>query len=189
MAAPPNPSAQLVYDAARQLLSGSIPPNPWFHMLAYSGGSRGHKPVSPALAAKYLHNQAATLSSHFANTPTREDSKGRYLQRGGTLPAGHYRCEYIAYHPSFGERVRPHTMADAKAIHSPFSPHPIPHFRNDDFFIHGSGPKGSDGCIVPANESERHRLNRAVKEFPGTVILEVKNVSYLLPAELEGQLA
>lgn len=183
----PAQTAQLVYDAAQELLSGIIGNDPPFIMKAYSGGSRGHKAgVSAKLSARYLHDQAATLSSHFANTI---EDHGRYKQRGGTLPAGHYSCHYVACHHAFGDCIQLLRATDARAIHSQFSPHPIPHFRHDDFFIHGSGPKGSDGCIVPANDRERRRLNRAIKDFPGKVVLLVKNVAYQLPAELEGQFA
>ena len=52
--------------------------------------------------------------------------------------------------------------------------------------MHGIGPKGSDGCSIPA---ERRRLNAAVKNFPGTAILRVTGVAYLLPAERGGQYA
>jgi hypothetical protein len=180
---------QLTYDAALELLSGIIGKESPFHLKAFSGGSRGHQPgVSAKLAAEYLHYQAATLSSRFANTPEITEH-GRYKQRGGTLPAGHYACRYIAHHPSFGECIQLIRSTDARAIHSPFSPKPIPHFRHDDFFIHGSGPKGSDGCIVSQNHSERLRLNRAVRDFHGKVVLLVKNVAYQLPAEIEGQYA
>ncbi len=182
-------TAQLVYDAVQELLSGIIGKEPHFYMKAYSGGSRGHKAgVSAKLASNYLYDQATTLSSHLANTPTIED-RGHYKQRGGTLPAGHYSCYYIAHHHIFGECIQLLMATDARSIHSPFSPHPIPDYRHDDFFIHGSGPKGSDGCIVPAHDLERQRLNRAVKDFPGRVVLLVKNVVYQLPAELDGQFA
>jgi hypothetical protein len=189
MAQPPPQTAQLVYDAAQELLSGAIGKEKPFNIKAYSGGSRGHKAVKPAVAVKYLHNQAATLPSRFANTPEITEKKGNYLQRGGTLPAGHYTCHYLSHHHIFGECIRLDRQADAKAIHSPFSPFPIPHGRGNDFFIHGSGPKGSDGCIVPALDADRRRLNHAVKTFSGKVVLLVKHVSYRLPAELEGQLA
>ena len=65
---------------------------------------------------------------------------------------------------------------------------PDPAWRGG-FFIHGSGRKGSDGCIVLANEHERQRLNAAVKDFAGVVVLHVTHVGYMLPAELGGQLA
>ena len=182
-------SAQLVYDAAEEVLSGKIGKEPQFYMKAYSGGSRGHiAGVGAKLAAQYLYGEARTLSSRFANTPRVEDH-GRYKRRGGTLPAGHYSCHYVAHHHSFGECIQLLRATDARAIQSQFSPHLIPHYRDDDFFIHGSGPKGSDGCIVPADYPERHRLNRAVKGFSGRVVLLVKNVAYQLPAELEGQFA
>ena len=182
-------TAQLVYDGAQEVLLGRLGQGPLFNMKAFSGGSRGHKAgVDTKLAAKYLHNQATLLSSRFANTPTLKEG-GHYRQRGGTLPAGRYSCHYIAQHPLFGECIQLVRTTDARAIYSPFSPRPIPHFRDDDFFIHGSGPKGSDGCIVPANDLERQRLNRAVKDCDGLVVLQVKNVAYQLPAELEGQFA
>ena len=182
-------SAELVYDAAQELLSGIIGRD-HFVVRAYSGGSRGHQAVTPHLAAKYLHREAGTLSSRLATTPQLEDTRGRYIQRGGTLPPGHYDCKYMADHPKFhGGCIRLSRQADAKAIRSPFSPHPIPHGRKDDFFIHGSAEKGSDGCIVLTNHAVRHQLNQAVKRFQGKVVLYVKNVSYLLPAELGGQIA
>jgi len=187
MAAVPTQTAQLTYDAAQELLLVKIGNVPYF-MKAYSGGSRGHKiHVTKKQAADYRHEQAGLLASHFTNTPRIQDQEGHYLQRGGTLPEGHYTCHYHKHYSHFGECIQLLRCADAKAIYSPFSPHPIPHHRGNDFFIHGSGPKGSDGCIVPANEAERYRLNQLVKNCSGKVILLVKNVSYLLPAELEGQ--
>jgi hypothetical protein len=183
-------TANLVYDAASEVLSGTVPGEHPFHLIAYSGGSRGHTAgVQSELAKEYLHSQAATLSSHFANTPRLLNARGKYIRRGGTLPAGHYICRYVANHPGLRECIQLLRRPDATAIHTPFYPHPLPHGRTDDFFIHGSGPKGSDGCIVPALESERRRLNSAVKNFAGAVILEVRNVSYSLPPALEHQIA
>lgn len=188
MAGPAAKIAKLEYNAAAERLIGAIG-DEQFHLIAYSGGSRGHKTnVSATQAAKYLHAHAATLTSQLANTRTIEKD-GKYVQRGGTLPPGHYTCIYRQHHAAFAECVQLLRTPDAVAIHSPFSPFPIPHGRGDDFFIHGSGPKGSDGCIVPANNAERLRLNKAVKEFPGKVILHVTHVSYMLPAELSRQFA
>jgi len=181
-------TAYLTYDAAQELLWGTVG-REHFHVKAFSGGSRGHKAnVSSKLAAEYHHSESTKLSSRFANTPEVKKD-GHYKQRGGTLPAGHYACRYIAHHHSFGECVQLLMLSDARAIHSPFSPRPIPHYRHDDFFVHGAGPKGSDGCIVPQSNLVRRRLNRAIKDFHGKVILVVKNVAYQLPAELEGQFA
>lgn len=180
--------ARLEYNAAQERLTGIIA-GAGFNVIAYSGGSRGHKAnVNVKSAAKYLHAQADTLLSRLATTRTIEKN-GEYMQRGGTLPPGHYTCQYHAAHPTFGECIQLLRAADAVAIQSPFSPFPIPHGRGNDFFIHGRGPKGSDGCIIPALETERKRLNAAVKAFRGKVILRVTHVSYMLPAELGGQLA
>jgi hypothetical protein len=189
MAEKPDAVARLEYNAAMELLTGRIGNELPFHLIAYSGGSRGHKAnVTRQTARHYLHNQAGTLTSRLATTRTIE-SGGHYRQRGGTIPPGHYTCIYVAHHSAFGECIRLLRHADATAIHSPFSPFPIPHGRGNDFFIHGSGPKGSDGCLVPASDAERHRLNRAVKSFQGKVVLQVTHVSYMLPAEVGGQLA
>jgi hypothetical protein len=182
--------ARLEYDAARQLLRGTIAGADPFHFIAYSGGSRGHQANVPAKTAeKYLHAETSSLSSRLATTPTRKNAAGDYVRRGGTLPPGHYTCVHRSDHPAFGECIQLVRSRDAEAIHSPFSPHLIPHGRGDDFFIHGIGPKGSDGCIIPADPAERRRLNKAVKNFQGTVILRVTRVSYMLPAELGGQYA
>lgn len=179
--------AQLTYDAAREHLSGTVGDEPPFHLLAYSGGSRGHKAGVTLHEAKiYLHNAAGTLKSRLATTKEIKDRQGNYKQRGGTIPPGHYLCLYLTNHSSFHECIQLVAGRDAHAIHSSFSSIPIPLDRRG-FFIHGSGAKGSDGCIVPANEAERHRLNKAVRDFPGNVVLVVKNVGYLLPAELGGQ--
>ena len=181
--------ARLEYNAAAERLSGTIGTE-IFNFIAYSGGSRGHQAnVTAQQATTYLHNQAGTLKSRLATTPEITDKSGKYVQRGGTLPPGHYRCEYKANYPGFGECIRLHRLSDALAIHSPFASMPIPHGRTDGFFIHGSGPKGSDGCIVPANHAERLRLNKAVKDFAGSVILQVTHASYTLPAEIGGAFA
>ena len=35
--------------------------------------------------------------------------------------------------------------------------------KRDGFLIHGQGPKGSDGCIVPASKDDIKRLLSAMK--------------------------
>jgi len=180
--------ANLEYDAARERLIGSVA-GQHFNCIAYSGGSRGHRAnVGAPLANKYLHAGAGSLLSHLATTRTIEKKDGTFVQRGGTLPPGHYRCRYIEHHSVFGSCIQLVQTRDALAIHSPESPFPIPHGRGG-FFIHGSGPKGSDGCIVLANGYDRQHLNAAVKDFAGVVVLHVTHVGYMLPAELGGQLA
>jgi hypothetical protein len=181
----PIASATLTYDAAAEILSGVIGKHRPFFMRAYSGGSRGHDPkTSRKLAKEYLHSQASSLRSHLATTPERTDAHGNYIERGGTLPPGSYNCHYLHHLPGFGECIRIRPTTTNVAIHSPFASHPIPHGRDmHSFLIHGPGPKGSDGCIVPQPNAERHRLNHAIKDFKGRVVLQVIRVSYMLPAE------
>ena len=176
--------AELTYDAEKELLQGTIGKELPFNITAYSGGSRGHSAhVSKEQSKLYLHSEATSLFSHFANTATRgHGSKDDpYKQRGGTLPPGHYARRYIANHKVFHDCVHLHRSADT-FIHFPTVSGGLNN-RGDDFFIHGRGKKGSDGCIVPASETERLRLTHAIQNYDGKVILLVKHVAYLLPAE------
>jgi len=178
-------TARLTYNAASGFLTGRIG-NQVFNDSADSGGSRGHKQTTHAKAKRYLHSTSLNDSlGRMATTRELYDKKSdTYFQRGGTLPSGHYHCVYVENHASFHECIRLDQMCDAHAIVSPFARHSIVHHRGG-FFIHGHGPKGSDGCLVLASETRRKSLNQAVRGFDGRVILEVTHVSYMLPAELE----
>lgn len=186
--------ALLTYDAAVEWLSGTINSNePPFEMKAYSGGSRGHLKRHKSDASDYLYAEAATIRSHFATTKEVKDRRGHYLQRGGTLPPGHYDCKYLKSYESFGECIRLVPQSDARRIL--ISPALALKFHKTSFYperggfyIHGNGPKGSDGCIVPDSPAERRRLNKAVRDFQGEVVLFVKNVSFELPPEVGGGL-
>ena len=178
--------ADLTYDAKAEELTGTIGNEEPFDITAYSGGSRGHKEVDSKTATAYRHFEAATFTSHFANTQTIGEGtkKKPYKQRGGTLPPGHYSCTYLANHKPFGECVYLKRDADTRIRYQTSSGISL-NTRGDDFYIHGSGPKGSDGCIVIPDNDDRKRLNKAIKKFSehGHVILRVINVAYLLPAE------
>jgi hypothetical protein len=177
--------ANLNYNAGAEKLAGTIGKYK-FVVTAYSGGSRGHKKVDEKIALYFRHFEGKSIFSRFANTPTIGEGtkKDPYKQRGGSLPPGHYSCRYLEHHKPFGECIYIKRDADTH-IHYPTSSGVSLDNRADDFYIHGSGPKGSDGCIVIPDEKERLRLNRAVKEFSqrGHVILLVTDVAYLLPAE------
>ncbi len=125
---------------------------------------------------KALHS-GLSLKTHYANT------KKIGSQRGGTLPSGHYLCHYIAHHPKFHECIWLQRCLDAASVSSPASLHSIAHNRGDDFFIHGRGEHGSDGCIVPKDPQQRLALNAAIKSFPGKTYVHVVGTAYLLPAE------
>jgi hypothetical protein len=163
--------AILTYDAADEILRGNIG-SVFFILQAVSGGGRGS--TVPGVASQ-------TLESHSATTKTVKH-QGQYIQRGGTLPPGQYRCEYLHNHPPFGECVRLHALPSAHAIHTPLASMPIFHGRGG-FYIHGRGVHGSDGCVVPLHHHERIKLNHAIRDCSGGVILRVVNVTFPLPAE------
>src|SRR5450432_4214584 len=121
-------TAWLTYDAANEWLRGEISGNRPFFMRAFSGGSRGHNTkVTAAQAASYLHAQASSTSSHLTTTSERTDAHGRYLARGGPLPAGHYTCRYIHHLAGFGECIRLVAQHDTVNVRSPFASLAIPH--------------------------------------------------------------
>ena len=164
----PKPNfAYLLYDAPSRWLSGKIGERT-FGMRAESGGGRASTTASAWQTG---------LKSYLATTPEIKDRHGTRIQRGGTLPPGTYTCKYLKTHSTFHECVR--LVRDASSLHciaSPFASHPIPHHRGNDFFIHGRGKLGSDGCIVPMTHAERMALTHAIRDFAGTVLLTVWGV-------------
>lgn len=162
----------LTYDIAKELLYGTVGKEK-FHLRAFSGGGRG-KAEGAGAGENTLRSRLST---------TIEDK--RHNVRGGPLPPGAYVCEYVAHHSTYHECIHLKGSESSRAIFSPFARLPIWHGRpkDGDFYVHGRGDKGSDGCIVPEIPAERKRLNAALKKNPGTV-LSVINASYTLPAEL-----
>ena len=158
-------TAHLTYDAISGQLTGTIGGG-HFMIHAASGGGRGS--TNPNVPQK-------TLQSHLATT------KAANGTRGGTLPPGDYVCHYVAHHPKFHQCIAL-ANAQARVIKTSFASAPIVHHRGG-FFIHGRGEHGSDGCIVPYIPAQRLELNNAVKHFSGQVVLTVKGVGYMLPAE------
>jgi hypothetical protein len=65
--------------------------------------------------------------------------------RGGPLPPGRYRLHPPMRHPRLGPAcfLEPDLANDMRG--------------RDDFWIHGPGPRGSDGCIVPVPDGRRGR--------------------------------
>ena len=153
----------LTYDLAAARLFGTVG-GQHFSMDAVSGGGRGRVKGKPD----------SSFGSHLSTT--QEDAKANV--RGGPLPSGEYACEYLQNHPPFHEciHLRPLTSTQHLLLTRVGG-----HRGLNSFYIHGRGPKGSDGCIVPFNHAERHRLNLAVRDNPGTH-LKVINAAYALPA-------
>ena len=157
----------LTYSIATETLSGTVGTERFFFK-AWSGGRRG------------------TTGSEAQSAPAsydvfRKEKHGAGVH-GGPLPPGIYLCRYVAHHPKFHECIfLEQTLTslfevDAKAN--------IRFYNRDGFYIHGRGPHGSDGCIVPENESVRHVFNKAVKNAAGTVMLQVVDRGYPLPASV-----
>lgn len=65
--------------------------------------------------------------------------------RGGPLPPGRYRVHRPICHPRLGPAAFLEPAAENDML------------GRDDFWIHGPGPHGSDGCIVPVPDGRRGR--------------------------------
>jgi hypothetical protein len=105
------------------------------HMIAVPGGGGGST----------LHRTAMSM-----NNPYMEGLKtrgaGRYHVHGGPLPLGEYAICKPARHHHLGLSAR---LVPASRT---------PPMGRDGFYIHGTGPHGSDGCIVPTDKTDFHRL-------------------------------
>jgi hypothetical protein len=79
---------------------------------------------------------------------------------GGPLPPGKYIVSKPGHHPHLG--------LSAKLAHPHFHP-----MGRDGFYIHGQGPHGSDGCIVPLQKSQfRDLMTALTKSNGGTLIVQ-----------------
>ena len=158
----------LNYSIALEWLEGAVGDQK-FSMRAWSGGGRGRK------GAGAEH----TLASY--DTFRKTDHKHGIT--GGPLPEGLYICHFVAHHPRFHQCIfLEQTLTAVLQIDSAAI------FRFYDragFYVHGRGPHGSDGCIVPQNEADRHKLNNAIKNASGAVLLKVKDAGMPLPAARE----
>ena len=158
------PSMTLTYDAANERLIGNVG-DEWFNMHAVSGGGRGST-VTP---------RGNRLARDYDYRTPEPKPQGPGLAGGGPLPPGFYICHFLAHHPPFGACI---SLTPVKFPNVSFTPpyvtmKTLSGSTRDAFYIHGHGPKGSAGCIVPDSPGERMRLNRAIKAHPGTVLHSV----------------
>jgi len=160
----------LSYSIAREWLEGNVG-NDKFLMRAFSGGGRGRTGSGAG------HN----FSSYNVFQKETDGTTGH--THGGPLPPGIYICNYVAHHSKFGECIfLEQTITALFEIDARAKVH---FYDRDGFYIHGHGPHGSDGCIVPENDGERRRLNRAIKNAKGIVMLKVSEQGMPLPAARE----
>jgi hypothetical protein len=118
-------AANLTFYIADGLLVGTAGGHMW-HLEARSGGGGG--------ARKNPDGNADT------DNPGSVSVKESGHHRGGPLPPGRYRIGTPSKHKGLGY----------SAALSPYdAEQKTQMFGRSGFFIHGRGPKGSDGCVVP----------------------------------------
>jgi Protein of unknown function (DUF2778) len=130
----------LKYDIANERLSGKIGTTP-ISIRAASGGGRGSK-VHPG-------GQPGQIGPASWNSQLKESGS----TRGGPLPPGFYRVMKPAQAGGLGLAAQLEQTLTSVLYEDPGSPVGISVTKRDGFYIHGSGPKGSDGCIVIQKEN------------------------------------
>lgn len=139
--------ASFDYLIRERVLCG-IAANERFVVKAFSGGGGGS--TRRGVPDPTLVNNPTMASHKRGADPLRP--------RGGPLPAGVYTMMLPTRHPHLGLSVY-------------LAPSPQNQmFHRDGFFIHGRGPQGSDGCIVPDDPQEFHRLMNAISRAGGGIL-------------------
>ena len=152
----------LRYSIRDELLYGTVA-DISFSMRAFSGGGRGSTSGIERTDVKHWSTEK--------KAPAAFDAKNR----GGPLPRGHYIARYVSAHPTFGRcAVLEQTITSLLRI-DPFAPGGVSVTKRGGFYIHGPGPHGSDGCIVPANKVDYRSLIDAIRSASGVVLIEVRN--------------
>src|SRR5262245_28880542 len=118
--------AHLTYYIREGLLVGLIESR-MYHIEALSGGAGGSKKHSPT---------AAVNNPYMEGLKSKEAPNSPNHVHGGPIPPGTYKVRTPGQHPHLG--------LAARLDHPSARP-----MRRDGFYIHGRGPHGSDGCIVP----------------------------------------
>lgn len=138
-----NRRARLTYSLYQGVLTGTAGGRS-IEMKAYSGGGGG---------------STRSASDPFAvNNPvvTEQKQRGRTV-RGGPIPVG----EYIILPPATW-----HGSLAAVLV-------PRASMKRSGFMIHGRGPLGSDGCIVPTDNTQFRELMERLKQDGGGVLTVV----------------
>jgi hypothetical protein len=150
----------LKYSIRDELLYGTVS-NISFSMKAYSGGGRG--------------STAGAERADLAHWNTAKRAPGSYDEknRGGPIPLGIYVASYYGVHPHLG-RCAELTQTLSSLLQRDYeSATGLRVTDRDGFFIHGRGPKGSDGCIVPSTKDELKALLDAIQAVAGPVVILV----------------
>jgi len=164
-------SAQLTYYIFEGVLTG-FAGGQLLHISALSGGRGGT--TTKGVESDAVNNPYAT---GVKTTEHKDPTTGKMVHgdgdiHGGPIPPGQYRIAIPALHtPKKGHKF----MA---AVLTATHPNTGKGHR-DGFLIHGTGPHGSDGCIVPTNRDAFDKLMSVLKsEGGGTLqVLQAMNDS------------
>jgi hypothetical protein len=143
-------SARLTYYIFEGVLAGNAD-GKFFHIFALSGGGGGSKSTKKGWVKNDVVNNPymtglVTKGSH-------DDPKHVH---GGPIPRGGYIIAKPAWNKDLGLSAKLTPMPGNKMAG-----------RTGGFYIHGRGPHGSDGCIVPTNAQEFHNLMQALENEGG----------------------
>ena len=122
-------TAQLTYYIFEGVLVGFIGTE-LIHLSAWSGGAGGSNKNRPDDSANNPYMYAMREV---------DNKKKKIHVHGGPIPPGGYRILPPGHHANLGLSARL----------EPEPPRRLPNDRGG-FYIHGQGPHGSDGCIVPS---------------------------------------
>ncbi len=121
-------AANLTYYIFEGLLVGTANER-FVHIAALSGGGGGS-----------TRNRTDGKANNPYETGFKTRGSGKLHQHGGPIPVGRYTIQSPAKHPHLGLSCR----LDPSAHNSMMG--------RGGFYIHGRGPHGSDGCIVPLHQ-------------------------------------
>lgn len=141
-------TANLTFAIFEGVLTGTAGGKSW-HVFAASGGRGGSK--TPKV-----------VDPTVANNPYATGVKLKSGNSGGPIPAGRYVIEKpVANYKGRGRWAK--LIPDkCNSMHG-----------RAGFAIHGSGPRGSDGCIVPKNKAEFHELMNALEADNGGTLFVI----------------
>jgi hypothetical protein len=145
-------SAKLTYYIFEGLLLG-FAGGKSVEMSALSGGGGGSS----------AHAPGDTVNNPYM-TGVKTTGVGSNHVHGGPIPSGSYKICKPAQHPHLGLSAR----LDPE--------HPKKNVRGG-FFIHGRGPHGSDGCIVPIDREKFHKLMTCLSVSSGGSLIVAETMS------------
>jgi hypothetical protein len=153
-------TSMLKYSISDEILYGAVD-GTTFSMKAFSGGGRGSTADMELID---LRHWATSKKAPPAFSPK---------NRGGPLPVGLYIAKYYGQHEHLGRCAELMQTLTSLLHADPWSEIGVSATDRAGFFIHGRGPKGSDGCIVPEKVSDLRDLLDAIETANGPIPLTV----------------